>query len=60
MVHLRVRLMSRRFVTRLPFDVGVPPEEVAELVLFLATGSDFTTGETIVIDGGLSNVYFRL
>lgn len=36
------------------------PEEVAELVLFLATDAGFITGQTIVIDGGLGNTYFKL
>ncbi len=36
------------------------PEEVADLVLFLATNADFITGQAIIIDGGLHNTYFKL
>ena len=33
-------------------------DEVAQLIVFLATGPGFITGENVVIDGGIRNVYF--
>jgi NAD(P)-dependent dehydrogenase (short-subunit alcohol dehydrogenase family) len=30
------------------------PEDIAETVLFLATRSDFITGQVLVVDGGKS------
>jgi NAD(P)-dependent dehydrogenase (short-subunit alcohol dehydrogenase family) len=37
-----------------PLKTAGRPEDVAEMVLFLATRSDFITGQVFVVDGGKS------
>ncbi|MFN3476602.1 MAG: SDR family oxidoreductase, partial [Candidatus Methylomirabilales bacterium] len=39
---------------RTPMGRFGEPEEVAETVVFLATCSDFITGQVLFVDGGLS------
>jgi len=36
------------------------PEEIAATVVFLATTANFMTGQVLVTDGGLGNVYSAL
>jgi len=42
----------RRVVAATPLGRLGTPDDVAETVIFLVRGSDFITGETIVVDGG--------
>ncbi len=47
-------------IDRLPDDFFVDPDEIADVVLFLcSSASRGITGQTIVIDKGLSNALFR-
>ena len=47
-------------IEALPDDLFVAPEEVADVVLFLASpASRAVRGQTIVVDGGLSNRILR-
>jgi NAD(P)-dependent dehydrogenase (short-subunit alcohol dehydrogenase family) len=34
-------------------------DEIAEAILFFAAGPAFATGQVLVIDGGIGNIYFR-
>ena len=48
-------LDSEEILTRIPLKRLGSPEDVANLAAFLASGaSDYITGETIRIDGGLA------
>ena len=38
----------------IPLGRVATPEDVAAAVLGLATGGDFVTGQTLIVDGGLS------
>jgi 3-oxoacyl-[acyl-carrier protein] reductase len=49
------RLMGRR-AKQTPLKRCARPEDVGEAVLTLATGLRFTTGQTVVVDGGYSFV----
>ena len=44
----------KRIIRRTPLRKAGRPEDIAEMVLFLATGSDFITGQVFVVDGGKS------
>lgn len=43
-----------RYLKRVPMGRAGTPEEVAELVLFLASGGSYVTGQIIPLDGGRS------
>jgi NAD(P)-dependent dehydrogenase (short-subunit alcohol dehydrogenase family) len=47
------RAMLRRVSSKTPMKRGGTPEEVAEAVLFFATGPHFITGQVLAVDGGL-------
>jgi 3-oxoacyl-[acyl-carrier protein] reductase len=49
------RLMQRR-AERTPLGRVATPDDVAQTILGLVEGSDFVTGQTVVIDGGYSLV----
>lgn len=42
----------RSLESKIPLSRLCQPADVAELVTFLATGADFMTGQTLVLDGG--------
>ncbi len=44
--------MRKRVIRRTPLKRAGSPEDVAGTVLFLATGSDFITGQVFAVDGG--------
>jgi NAD(P)-dependent dehydrogenase (short-subunit alcohol dehydrogenase family) len=43
-----------RIISATPLRKAGRPEDIAEMVLFLATRSDFITGQVFVVDGGKS------
>jgi NAD(P)-dependent dehydrogenase (short-subunit alcohol dehydrogenase family) len=43
-----------QIITHTPLRKAGRPEDIAEMVLFLATRSDFITGQVFVVDGGKS------
>lgn len=43
-----------KMMNRIPLQRFATPQEVASLVVFLATEGKYITGQTIIIDGGLS------
>jgi 3-oxoacyl-[acyl-carrier protein] reductase len=43
-----------RIISGIPLRRAGRPEDIAGMVLFLATGSDFITGQVFVVDGGKS------
>jgi NAD(P)-dependent dehydrogenase (short-subunit alcohol dehydrogenase family) len=45
---------KRRLVSRIPLRKSGRPEDIAEMVLFLASRSDFITGQVFAVDGGKS------
>jgi pteridine reductase len=45
---------QRRVVARIPLARAGEPEDVAQTVVFLATGPTFITGQVIAVDGGRS------
>jgi NAD(P)-dependent dehydrogenase (short-subunit alcohol dehydrogenase family) len=44
----------RRLLERTPACRGGTPEEIADAVMFFLTASNFVTGQTLAVDGGLS------
>ena len=44
---------ARRFAARTPMQRNGTPEDVAQAVLFFATGPSFITGQVLAVDGGL-------
>lgn len=46
--------MKRRYLKRVPLKRAGTPQEVAQLVHFLATGGSYITGQVIRLDGGRS------
>jgi 3-oxoacyl-[acyl-carrier protein] reductase/pteridine reductase len=48
--------LSRRFAARTPLQRNGSAEDVAQAVLFLATGPSFITGQILAVDGGLGLV----
>jgi 3-oxoacyl-[acyl-carrier protein] reductase/pteridine reductase len=42
-----------RFAQRTPMQRNGSPQEVAEAVMFFATGPHFITGQILAVDGGL-------
>lgn len=49
----RAGLESARFAAKTPMGRNGSAEDVAEAVLFFATGPHFITGQTLAVDGGL-------
>jgi len=49
----RAELQAARFAAKTPMGRNGDPAEVAQAVLFFATGPHFITGQTLVVDGGL-------
>jgi NAD(P)-dependent dehydrogenase (short-subunit alcohol dehydrogenase family) len=45
---------TEKIIQAIPLKKGGRPEDIAETVLFLATRSDFITGQVFVVDGGKS------
>ncbi len=52
----RAELQAARFAAKTPMGRNGNGEDVAEAVLFFATGPHFITGQTLVVDGGLGLV----
>ena len=49
------KLVSELYASRLVAVVrSKTPDEVAGAILGLITGGDFVTGQTLIVDGGLS------
>jgi NAD(P)-dependent dehydrogenase (short-subunit alcohol dehydrogenase family) len=44
----------KRIISQTPLKKAGRPEDIAEMVLFLVTRSDFITGQVFVVDGGKS------
>jgi NAD(P)-dependent dehydrogenase (short-subunit alcohol dehydrogenase family) len=49
----RLESQAARFATKTPMGRNGSTEEVAQAVLFFATGPHFITGQTLAVDGGL-------
>jgi len=49
----RTEIQSARFAAKTPMGRNGNAQDVAEAVLFFATGPHFITGQTLVVDGGL-------
>ncbi len=49
----RVELQAARFAAKTPMGRNGDADDVAQAVLFFATGPHFITGQTLVVDGGL-------
>jgi 3-oxoacyl-[acyl-carrier protein] reductase/pteridine reductase len=49
----RAELQAARFAAKTPMGRNGNAEDVAQAVLFFATGPHFITGQTLVVDGGL-------
>ncbi len=47
-----------RIKTQTPLGRLLQPEEVAKAAVFLASDATFMTGHVLVMDGGISNVYY--
>jgi NAD(P)-dependent dehydrogenase (short-subunit alcohol dehydrogenase family) len=45
---------TERIIQRTPLAKAGRPQDIAEMVLYLATRSDFITGQVLVVDGGKS------
>ncbi len=45
---------DENFIRKAPLKRTGTPHDVAQTVLFLCTGADFVTGQTIVVDGGFT------
>jgi NAD(P)-dependent dehydrogenase (short-subunit alcohol dehydrogenase family) len=52
-VPTRAELQSARFAAKTPMGRNGNAQDVAQAVLFFATGPHFITGQTLVVDGGL-------
>jgi 3-oxoacyl-[acyl-carrier protein] reductase len=56
-------MMTPAFTSRIEAQVPMgrfgTADEVAECVLFFAAGPAYVTGQVLVMDGGIANVYFR-
>jgi len=52
----RAQLQSARFAAKTPMGRNGDANDVAQAVLFFATGPHFVTGQTLVVDGGLGLV----
>jgi 3-oxoacyl-[acyl-carrier protein] reductase/pteridine reductase len=49
----RAELQAARFAAKTPMGHNGDAQDVAQAVLFFATGPHFITGQTLVVDGGL-------
>jgi len=49
----RAELQAARFAAKTPMGRNGDADDVAQAVLFFATGPHFITGQTLVVDGGL-------
>jgi 3-oxoacyl-[acyl-carrier protein] reductase/pteridine reductase len=49
----RAELQALRFAAKTPMGRNGDAHDVAQAVLFFATGPHFITGQTLVVDGGL-------
>ncbi|MGO9323267.1 MAG: SDR family NAD(P)-dependent oxidoreductase [Terracidiphilus sp.] len=49
----RAELQAARFASKTPMGRNGDADDVAQAVLFFATGPHFITGQTLVVDGGL-------
>ena len=49
----RAQLQAARFAAKTPMGRNGDAQDVAQAVLFFATGPHFITGQTLVVDGGL-------
>jgi NAD(P)-dependent dehydrogenase (short-subunit alcohol dehydrogenase family) len=49
----RAELQAARFASKTPMGRNGNADDVAQAVLFFATGPHFITGQTLVVDGGL-------
>jgi NAD(P)-dependent dehydrogenase (short-subunit alcohol dehydrogenase family) len=49
----RAELQSARFAAKTPMGRNGSSADVAQAVLFFATGPHFITGQTLAVDGGL-------
>jgi NAD(P)-dependent dehydrogenase (short-subunit alcohol dehydrogenase family) len=49
----RAELQAARFASKTPMGRNGNSDDVAQAVLFFATGPHFITGQTLVVDGGL-------
>jgi 3-oxoacyl-[acyl-carrier protein] reductase/pteridine reductase len=49
----RAELQAARFAAKTPMGRNGNADDVAQAVLFFATGPHFITGQTLVVDGGL-------
>ena len=49
----KAELQSARFAAKTPMGCNGDAQDVAQAVLFFATGPHFITGQTLVVDGGL-------
>jgi NAD(P)-dependent dehydrogenase (short-subunit alcohol dehydrogenase family) len=52
-VERRAELQSIRFAAKTPMGRNGSAADVAQAVLFFATGPHFITGQTLAVDGGL-------
>lgn len=50
----------RKLLEETPMARRGRPEDIAEIVVLLASTVDFITGQVIIVDGGLGNVLIRL
>ncbi len=46
--------MVARAASNYPLNRIATPEDVAAAIVSLVTGGDFVTGQTLIVDGGLS------
>jgi NAD(P)-dependent dehydrogenase (short-subunit alcohol dehydrogenase family) len=49
----------RRIEAQVPMRRFATSDEIAQCVLFFAAGPAYVTGQVLVVDGGIGNVYFR-
>lgn len=49
--------VKNKIVAEIPLGRLGDPKEIAETVFFLATSAHYMTGQTIAVDGGLSNCF---